>query len=228
MNILKIIHEKSQPNLVRANFLLLSLMAAMLVVVAFLPDNLQDYLNKALITAIFFSSVYALAYRSRILLPVAILLTLVQWISKITNITSLDMISGMLSVIFFIYVAIRLIRQFAGAKKVSQLVILGSINGYLLLGFVFSILTVIVCSIYPESYYSAHLHEHLTAKTNFHTYIYYTYITMATVGYGDIVPVSAAARALAVLIAVSGQLYIAVVIAFLVGKFAGMQHPGNV
>jgi len=40
------------------------------------------------------------------------------------------------------------------------------------------------------------------------------------VGYGDIVPATEPARALAVLMAVTGPLYMALVIAFLVGKFA--------
>jgi hypothetical protein len=43
---------------------------------------------------------------------------------------------------------------------------------------------------------------------------------MTTVGYGDITPVSSAAKSLSNFISVSGQLYIAIIIAMLVGKFA--------
>ena len=55
--------------------------------------------------------------------------------------------------------------------------------------------------------------------------IYYAFITMTTVGYGDIVPVSPGARSLAVLVAVFGQLYIAILISLLVGKYLSTKPP---
>ena len=53
-----------------------------------------------------------------------------------------------------------------------------------------------------------------------HVTIYYTYVTISTLGYGDLVPISPAGRSIATLISLSGQIYIAVIIAMLVGKFA--------
>ena len=46
---------------------------------------------------------------------------------------------------------------------------------------------------------------------------YYSLVTMTTLGYGDIVPVTPAARSLTTLEAVVGQLYLAVLVARLVG-----------
>lgn len=220
INLLKIFHEKSQSNLVTANSLLLGFLFMLLVLVAFFPVSIQDTLNKILITGTFFCSIYALANRSRVLLPIAILLTLLQWTAKIIGNDSLEMVAGSMNMIFFIYIVEKLVRQFASAKTVSPLVILGSVNGYLLLGLVFSLFIILVSGIYPDSYFSFHENTYLSDKVDFHTYIYYTFITMATVGYGDLVPVSSPARALAVFVSVCGQLYIAIVIALLVGKFA--------
>jgi hypothetical protein len=50
--------------------------------------------------------------------------------------------------------------------------------------------------------------------------IYFSFVTISTLGYGDIVPLSAAARGLAILEAVSGQMYLAVLVAWLVSLFA--------
>ena len=47
--------------------------------------------------------------------------------------------------------------------------------------------------------------------------IYYSFITLTTAGYGDVYPVHPAARSLAVTEALVGQLYIAIMIASLVG-----------
>jgi hypothetical protein len=49
--------------------------------------------------------------------------------------------------------------------------------------------------------------------------VYFSFVTLATLGYGDLVPVSTAARALAVLEAVFGQLYLAVLVARLVSLY---------
>lgn len=55
--------------------------------------------------------------------------------------------------------------------------------------------------------------------------IYYSLITQCSVGYGDILPASEAARMLAVIQAVVGQFYMAVVVAVFVGMFASRRQP---
>lgn len=50
--------------------------------------------------------------------------------------------------------------------------------------------------------------------------VYYTLVTMTTVGYGDITPQLPAAKSLSMFIAISGQFYIATVVAIIVGKYA--------
>ena len=57
------------------------------------------------------------------------------------------------------------------------------------------------------------------------TAIYYSFVTLATLGYGDVVPKSEMARSVAVLEAVGGQLYVAVLVARLVG--AHLQSRGD-
>jgi hypothetical protein len=45
-------------------------------------------------------------------------------------------------------------------------------------------------------------------------------VTLATLGYGDMVPLKPYSRSLATLITISGQLYVATIIGILIGKFA--------
>lgn len=54
--------------------------------------------------------------------------------------------------------------------------------------------------------------------------LYFSMITLATVGYGDILPVSETARTLAVIEATIGQFYIAVVVAVFVGMYASQRR----
>jgi hypothetical protein len=53
----------------------------------------------------------------------------------------------------------------------------------------------------------------------FHDFLYFSFITLTTLGYGDVTPVSALAKSLSIVIAIAGQLYMTILIAMLVGKY---------
>jgi hypothetical protein len=53
---------------------------------------------------------------------------------------------------------------------------------------------------------------------------YYSFITLTTVGYGDVTPVSAAARTLSWMEAIAGQFYVAVIVAGLVSLFVANKN----
>jgi hypothetical protein len=57
--------------------------------------------------------------------------------------------------------------------------------------------------------------------------IYYSFVTLTTLGYGDIAPRSEVMRGLAIMEAVAGQLYLAVMIARLVSLYAAGEGKGN-
>jgi len=95
---------------------------------------------------------------------------------------------------------------------------LESVNVYFLLGIAGSIL---FGAIY-ESNNSAYNHagEAFTSQADF---IYFSFVTMSTLGYGDITPNVPLARSLAIFFSVAGQLYLTMIIAMLVGKFIGQK-----
>jgi hypothetical protein len=49
--------------------------------------------------------------------------------------------------------------------------------------------------------------------------LYFTFITLTTIGYGDISPLSDVARNLAVILGLIGQFYNTIIIAIIIGKF---------
>ena len=53
------------------------------------------------------------------------------------------------------------------------------------------------------------------------TWVYYSFVTLTTMGYGDITPVHAIARSLAISEALTGQLYVAITLARLVTLHVG-------
>jgi Ion channel len=96
-----------------------------------------------------------------------------------------------------------------------------ALSVYLLAGLVFGVLHWTIESAWPGSYSEAGVSG---AGLPLPTAIYYSFVTVATLGYGDVVPKSEIARGVTVLEAVGGQLYIAVMIARLVG--ARLQATG--
>jgi uncharacterized membrane protein len=54
--------------------------------------------------------------------------------------------------------------------------------------------------------------------------LYFSFVTLATVGYGDILPTSETARMLAMIEAVVGQFYVAVIVAVFVGMYSSQRR----
>jgi hypothetical protein len=203
------------------NSILLILVFITILVVPIFPLQFHPLLFKLLYTAIFLIAAFSLQKHRQKILGLAITVTALEWISASLDMLILSGLSKVLNIIFFIIIVIGLIIQVARTKKVNAQVILEAINGYLLLGMVFSLLVAIIMLIQPEAYNFPAKDSGLEGDAySFSDCIYYAYITFTTVGYGDIVPKLPYTKSLAVLTGVMGQIYVAVIIAMLVGKFS--------
>jgi hypothetical protein len=105
-------------------------------------------------------------------------------------------------------------------ESVSADAIYGALCGYLLIGLTFGHLYSLTESLNPGSFQGD---EQLTAQLqgdDRHYFIlsYFSFVTLTSVGYGDITPGSGTVRSLAVVEAIMGQFYIAVLIGELIGK----------
>ena len=151
-----------------------------------------------------------------------------EWISGILNLPGLLTLAKFVNILFFLVIVVSLIRQIATARKVSAGVILGSLAGYLLLGLVFSIFIIFIMQNDPDSF-SSPPKQNVESEAIIGTSVpvYFSFVTMATLGYGDIVPLKPYTRSLATLIAVTGQFYIAIIVALLVGKFSAQNVNFN-
>ncbi|WP_201774463.1 potassium channel family protein [Demequina sediminicola] len=92
--------------------------------------------------------------------------------------------------------------------------ILVAVSAYLLLGGVFGSIASLLEYTSPGSYLDT---QAVDGVIEWHGLFYYSYVTLSTLGYGDVVPVAPWARSLGSLEAVMGTLFVAVVIARLVG-----------
>jgi voltage-gated potassium channel len=117
-------------------------------------------------------------------------------------------------VAFFIFVIFYLIRFITRSATVDKNVLITSINVYLLSGIIGASLCVVCYRIYPDAY---NIPAYMDPPV-FVNFLYYSFITMSTVGYGDVTPRIPETQTLAYFISITGQLYVAIIIAFLIGK----------
>lgn len=201
----------------RSNLILLVFVCIFIFITPFFPAEVQRPIGAILFSIIFIISVFALDTWRKFMFTVAIIALFTEWIAFWADLSLLNLISSLTNIIFFQIIVVKLIIQIAISKKADSSVIFESINGYLMMGLLFTT-WVAIAMLYNSSSYTF-----TTDKPTFFDYIYFTFVTMTTLGYGEITPTLPYAKSLTILISTCGQMYVAVIIAMLVGKYAGRQ-----
>ncbi|MEI6160178.1 MAG: potassium channel family protein [Roseococcus sp.] len=107
-----------------------------------------------------------------------------------------------------------ILRQIFAPGRITFRRIEGAIAAYLLIGLVFACFYDLLHGLVPAAF--LHHGEPARAAEQVGSYLFFSFITLTTTGYGDIVPVHPVARSLAILEALTGQLYLAILLARLV------------
>ncbi|HZE64002.1 MAG TPA: potassium channel family protein [Pyrinomonadaceae bacterium] len=121
--------------------------------------------------------------------------------------------------ILIAFVVANLLRFVLRAPSVNADVLCASISAYLMLGLMWTLAYWLVDQLTPGGAFSFNTNAG-TRSINGFTGFYFSFITLSTVGYGDITPVSRIARWLAAMEAMTGLLYVAVLIARLVALYS--------
>lgn len=118
-----------------------------------------------------------------------------------------------LAAITLVAFSILIVKHFLLDKALLRYRIAAAVAVYLIFGVLWARLYEMVYLFNPAAF-------SLDEKINPYSLIYFSFVTLLTLGYGDIVPVSLAARSLAILEGVIGQLYIVILISSLVSEFS--------
>lgn len=124
----------------------------------------------------------------------------------------LFLIAGLLFVLFVIACLLTFVMR---AVSVDSEVLCASLSAYLLLGLLWTFAYWLIAEIVPNAFSFSTATAGNVSMKGFNA-LYFSFITLCTVGYGDITPVSNVARMLAAFEAVTGLLYVAILIARLV------------
>lgn len=121
--------------------------------------------------------------------------------------------------LFLGFVTARLLIFILRAPRVNSEVLCAGISIYLLLGLLWGLAYMVVASATPDAFSFSVPPAAAHTMTPF-TAFYYSFMTLTTVGYGDITPISNVARMLAILESMSGTLFVGMLIARLVSLYS--------
>ena len=184
-----------------------------------------DLIVSVLLSLVMLSAVVAVAHR-RVPFIVALLLLIPaiggRWINHFRPDLippSVFLTAGLLLVGF---VMVNLLRFILRAPSVTLEVLCASISAYLMLGLMWTMAYWLVDQLTPGAFaFNTNIQPH--SMNGFNAF-YFSFVTLSTVGYGDITPLFRIARWLAAMEAMTGLLYVAVLIARLVSLYSA---PGS-
>ena len=179
------------------------------------------YIFRLLGAVIILLSVYAVSFRrSLVLLALVLAIPAIVERSQILRdyTGALPIVNSALSLVFDVYIVVVIFRRVFGNDRPNAETIFGALCIYLLLGFSFASMYSLLSMVQPHAFY-------LNPATNLRTipsrfdFIYYSFGSMTALGASGITPVSDQARSLSIIEAISGVLYLAVLISRLMGTY---------
>ena len=198
----------------RFSFLLIS-MVLFLIFRPFVEDLVRiGFLMEIFVSAILLSGIYAVS-EDRVSLVFALLTGLpalfTNWSFQLLKSPSLLLIHHICAGLFFAVATIIIIRHLVNQKEITVDLIWGAVCGYFLIGFMWGDIFSLLETLQPGSF---NLGEQ--GVPDIDSLIYFSFVTLATLGYGDIVPLTKQAQSLSIIETIMGQMYLAVNIAALV------------
>lgn len=197
-------------------FLLISLLGYLILTPLFKGFIGIKLLLGIFTTAIFITAIYAVSQK-KLFFVIGSLLALpmftATWSTYFVKIPSLLLVGDCFGILFFAFAVVNILSFVFEQHDVTTDVIYGAIVVYLLIAMMWALIFSLVESLQPGSFTMA---QSQVQDSKFPFY-YYSFVTITTLGYGDITPVTDIARSFAFLEAVIGQIYLVVLVARLVG-----------
>jgi hypothetical protein len=160
--------------------------------------------------------------RERLILGIALLLGIPIMVTRLVGSlypsVPYPFVEALVPISFFVFFTVFLLRCVVTADEVTGDVIGGALSVYLLLGLTWSFVYLGLATANPAAFHGGSSIAG-TGTLDWMDFLYYSFITLATVGYGDITPVAPLAQSFAYAEAVTGVLYVAVLVARLVSAY---------
>ena len=195
-----------------------SLLVSLLLMITVYPfvetAGRGQFLFSIFFTVVLLNVVYTVSSRGKVfylVIGLTLLTLIVDWAGNIVELPAEVLIRAFLSVVLLGLVEVVILKDVLRTEKVTAEKIYGAVCVYLILGIQCAILFAAMAAHDPSS-----LNVVLESGRPMTQMLYFSFVTMTTLGYGDISALSTSARVLASVQALLGQLYLTVLVARLV------------
>jgi len=127
------------------------------------------------------------------------------------------------TILFLAYTLVTLLRAVLRAETVTLDTIYGALSVYLLIAFLWGTAFMLLETLHPGAL-APNASSHPNHPIDWSDCMFYSFVTLTSLGYGDMVPVIPESRSLSILEAVSGIMYVAILIARLVGLYSSTRR----
>ncbi|UCC71446.1 MAG: two pore domain potassium channel family protein [Gemmatimonadota bacterium] len=192
-----------------------------------LPERLEALAIPIVFTLVLSTGVSAVGERRNslvIAVAIAAPTLLLIWAGPALNSRIFPVVGGVLLAMFLAYAAAAILNHVLHADRVDAEAIYGAVCVYFLLAALWGVTYALVEVLAPGSF-NLPDPTALTARGRLETgpLMYYSFVTITTLGYGDITPVTELGRLLALLEAVLGQLFLVILVARFVGLYTARE-----
>lgn len=200
-------------------WLLISLLVIFIVSPFVVPFYYGPTILNVIAAMVLLSATYAVS-RRRSFLIVALSLSVFSiamtfWLAAAPTHWLIIICHGSLAILIIFFV-VTILSYVLGSGKVTWDKIYGAICAYLLLGYAWTFAYSVIETVEPGSFTTlSNMPSDLVGRVM--QFRYFSFVTLATVGYGDIVPHTPMARTVALLEAMLGQFYLVALVGRLVG-----------
>lgn len=200
---------------------LLVVLLVLIVVAPLVPPEQAGYAVEFFFNLVLVVGAYSTAWESKHRIPFTALtvITLVaRWTDLLVDHAGFSWSSTALLFLWLVYAICLVVVSLFRTQRPSLNAIMGAIVAYILTAVAFATLFELIEMGKPGSFSGVPARDAVGGSQN--AFIYFSLVTITTTGYGDIAPVSELARSSAALEGMFGTLYLAVMIARLVGMHA--------
>ena len=205
--------------------ILMGLMMALLVLGPILEQLVTiRKLIDIFLTAIILSMLYTITSKKRVFYFgwfLAIIMLLSLWLKYFISFELFATVSMTVGVLFTLLVTSQTLQFIITSKTVTREVVYAAMLVYFLLAQLWAMVYTIVDRVDPASFSLP------GGQGDFLLFEYYSFVTLTTLGFGDITPLTKIAKAFSVLEAVVGQLYLVVVVAWFVGMLVARKSENT-
>ena len=174
------------------------------------------FLSNLFLSLIFLSGIFAISIKKHhpiIATLVSLPFLILMWLSEFVDIGGYENIKSFFGMLFLLYMIILLLNHIFRQDEVTKEVIFGALVVYLLMGLMWSFGYDLVDSLIPGSFKYP---ENFSKLNN--SFAYFSFVTLTTLGYGDIQPIGTALRLTCGLQALMGLVFMGMIIAGFVNK----------